>query len=134
VHIPLLVKSNPIPLLHLVGKLEGISFLLLLGVAMPLKYFAGMPKAVSVVGLLHGILFIAFCVLLLRTFLEAKWSIGRAALVFGGALFPAGPFLLERRMKQYEAEFASKAAASPAGEASKAEEPKASEIGEPGEA
>ena len=42
---------------------EGVSFLVLLGIAMPLKYFANMPKAVSVVGMIHGILFVAFMIL-----------------------------------------------------------------------
>ena len=38
-----------------VGKVEGLSYLLLLGIAMPLKYMAGMPMAVSIVGLIHGV-------------------------------------------------------------------------------
>jgi integral membrane protein len=49
---------------RLVATLEGISFLVLLFVAMPLKYFAGMPKAVSVVGMAHGLLFVAYMYLL----------------------------------------------------------------------
>ena len=47
------------------GIAEGISFLVLLLVAMPLKYFAGIPIAVTIVGSVHGILFIAFMVLAL---------------------------------------------------------------------
>ena len=41
---------------------EGVSTLLLFGVAMPLKYFANLPQAVSIVGMLHGILFICLAV------------------------------------------------------------------------
>ena len=46
--------------LRLVGGLEGISYLLLLGVAMPLKYLAGMPAMVQVAGWIHGLLFTLF--------------------------------------------------------------------------
>ena len=43
---------------------EAASFLLLLGVAMPMKYMMDMPLAVRIVGMIHGVLFIAFCVAL----------------------------------------------------------------------
>src|SRR5438552_3773981 len=46
--------------LRLVGYTEGVSFLVLLGIAMPLKYFAGMPLAVTIVGAIHGLLWILY--------------------------------------------------------------------------
>ncbi|HET7817818.1 MAG TPA: DUF3817 domain-containing protein, partial [Bacteroidia bacterium] len=49
-----------------VGLAEGLSFIILLAIAMPLKYFAGIPAAVRIVGMLHGLLFIAFCITLLH--------------------------------------------------------------------
>ena len=51
---------TPVGRLRLIAMLEGASFLLLLGVAMPLKYLGGMPHAVRVPGLVHGFLFLAF--------------------------------------------------------------------------
>ena len=105
VHTPLLVKPSQIPFLRLIGKIEAVSFLVLLGVAMPLKYMAGMPMAVKVCGWIHGVLFITFCVTLLRVWTEARWPISRAALLFGAALFPFGPFLIGRRLAGYEEEF-----------------------------
>ena len=51
---------DPIRWLRVVGRWEAISFLVLLGVAMPLKHAAGRPGAVSVVGMLHGVLWVAF--------------------------------------------------------------------------
>ena len=96
--------KNPVPLLRAVGLVEGVSFLVLLGVAMPLKYLAGMPQAVTVVGWTHGVLFMAFCVALSWTVVAVKWPLSRAGLVLGAALLPLGPFLIDRRMKQYEAE------------------------------
>ena len=86
--------------LRLVGMLEGISFLLLLGVAMPLKYFAGMPLAVSVVGMIHGILFLAFCAVLYIAHDEQKWPLRWTAMIFVAALLPFGPFVIDRRLKE----------------------------------
>ncbi len=100
--------KSPIPFLRKVALAEGVSFLLLVGVAMPLKYLAGMPQAVKVVGWLHGILFITFCLALLRTWLIARWPIGRCAGLFIAALLPFGPFIADRRMPAWEAEFAGK--------------------------
>ncbi len=94
--------SNPITILRRVGYAEGVSFLLLLGVAMPLKYFAGLPHAVRIVGWLHGLLFIAYCVALLRVVALADWPVRRAALFFVGSLLPFGPFLLDRRAAELE--------------------------------
>jgi len=96
---------NPISLLRKVVLLEGVSFLLLLFVAMPLKYLAGMPKAVLVAGMAHGVLFLGVCFLLWYTMQEARWSVKRAAGVFLSALIPGAPFFLDRRMRQYEAEY-----------------------------
>ena len=99
------MKHNPIPFLRVAGLVEGVSFLVLLFVAMPLKYFAGLPQAVKVVGWAHGVLFVAFCVALLHTVIVARWPLARAALVFVAALVPFGPFIVDRRMKGYADEF-----------------------------
>ena len=97
--------TNPIPFLRRTALVEGVSFLVLLGIAMPLKYFAGLPGAVKVVGWIHGLLFVLFCAALLWTMIAARWPLARGALVFVSALLPFGPFLIDRRMKQYEEEF-----------------------------
>src|SRR4051812_5270525 len=96
--------KNPVSLLRRLTLIEGISFLLLLGVAMPLKYYAGMPAAVKVFGWAHGVLFLAFCGTLLLTMLNTGWSLARAATVFVASLLPFGPFVLDRRMRQWEKE------------------------------
>jgi integral membrane protein len=76
----------------------------LLSVAMPLKYLAGMPMAVKVVGWAHGLLFVALCVLLQQAMMFANWTMSRAAAVFVASLLPFGPFYLDRRMKEWEKE------------------------------
>ena len=82
--------------LQRIGWAEGVSFLVLLGVAMPLKYLAHKPMAVTVVGMLHGILFVAFGVALLAAWLEMRWKFSRVFKIFLSALVPFGPFLMDR--------------------------------------
>lgn len=88
--------------------IEGWSFVVLLTVAMPLKYLAGQPLAVKVFGWAHGVLFVTVCLLLLRAQWLARWSLVRGALVFAGALVPLGPFLLDRPLRRWAAEAASR--------------------------
>ena len=85
--------------LRLIGMIEGVSFILLLGVAMPLKYAAGYPMAVKVVGWAHGVLFILFCAALFQVWRGVPWSFGRATAAFVAALVPFGPFILDRRIR-----------------------------------
>lgn len=98
-----LVK-NPISFLRAVGLVEGVSFLILLGIAMPLKYAAGISAAVKWTGWAHGVLFMIFGLALLRAMRAASWPLGRAAFIFIAALIPFGPFVIDRRMREYEAE------------------------------
>ncbi len=88
--------------LRLAGLAEGVSFLLLLFVAMPLKYLAGHSEAVSVIGLIHGLLFIVFGMVLLQAMIEHQWPIHKAALPFLAALVPFGPFLIDKRLQTEE--------------------------------
>ena len=85
--------------------MEGVSFLVLLFLAMPLKYVWNMPLAVRIVGLAHGILFVIFCIVLVQTWILARWPTGRATLIFAASIIPFGPWLVDRRMKSYEAAF-----------------------------
>lgn len=82
---------------------EGISFLVLLFVAMPLKYFAGLPLAVTIVGGLHGVLFVAFAVLAREVKSDYKkdfkWLM-RAGLA---SILPFGTFVADKQWKKEEA-------------------------------
>jgi integral membrane protein len=88
--------------LRAAGMVEAVSFLLLLGVAMPLKYFAGLPLAVKIAGWIHGLLFIAFCMFLLVAHGERRWPMRRTALIFVAALLPFGPFVIDGRLRREE--------------------------------
>lgn len=79
-----------------ISRAEAISFLLLVGIAMPLKYGLDMPLAVKVVGMAHGVLFIAYIVQLLITAYVLKWDALRVILGGVASLFPFGPFVFER--------------------------------------
>jgi integral membrane protein len=80
----------------LTGHTEGISFLLLLGVAMPLKYYFNMPKAVTVMGMIHGMLFIAFVYMIYRMFDDQKWPLKKCAQAFLLSIIPFGTFFLHK--------------------------------------
>ncbi len=90
--------------LRVIGWWEGWSFLLLLGVAMPLKYFAGMPLAVSVVGMAHGVLFMLYLVVAVHTALDRDWPWKRTALVLVASVLPGGPFVIDAKILREEAE------------------------------
>ena len=94
--------KNPVPFLRRTAIIEGVSFLVLLGIAMPLKYFANMPIAVKITGWAHGILFVIFCAALLRTKLIARWPVWRCAVVLVAGFLPFGPFLLDHRIAEWE--------------------------------
>ncbi len=89
--------------MRLIGMFEGVSFLLLMGVAMPLKYFAGLPEAVKWTGWLHGILFIGYCLAILATLLGGRISFGKSVVAFVASLIPFGPFIIDRRFAGEEA-------------------------------
>ena len=81
-------------LVSIVSYLEGFSALLLFSVAMPVKYIGGDPELVSLVGAIHGALFVAFIAILLVG-VGKHWN--RTALFHGfvAAVVPAGPFLFD---------------------------------------
>lgn len=83
---------------------EGVSFLVLLFIAMPLKYFAGMPMAVTIVGSAHGILFVAFFILLreVRSEYKKNWNwVFKAALA---SFLPFGTFVMDKQWKKEQEE------------------------------
>jgi integral membrane protein len=87
--------TTPLGRLRLLGILEGISFLLLLGIAMPLKYLADQPLAVRYVGMAHGVLWIAYLLALVPVALDYRMTWKTIALAVIASLLPAGPFVYD---------------------------------------
>lgn len=83
-----------------IALIEGISYLVLLGVAMPLKYLLDMPMAVTVTGWAHGILFMAYAVWLLVCWIKYGWTFKRVVGYFFASLLPVLPFLVEKRLRK----------------------------------
>ncbi|MGJ8634562.1 MAG: DUF3817 domain-containing protein [Luteolibacter sp.] len=89
-------------LLRLVSFLEGISFLVLLYFAIYHKRILGQEDAIRVPGMIHGVLFMLFCLVLGYVWIERKWSFGKVLLAFVCSLVPFAPFYLERKLKAEE--------------------------------
>ncbi|MEE9309700.1 MAG: DUF3817 domain-containing protein [Cocleimonas sp.] len=85
-------------LLRWIALFEGTSLLLLLFVAMPLKYYMGMPEAVKIIGMGHGILFLSFIVILLSH--TAKRELGLAKTIAGcfASFIPFGTFVFKAKV------------------------------------
>jgi integral membrane protein len=93
------LRRSLIDRLRLASLLDGVSYLVLLGVAMPLKYFAGMPLAVRIVGSIHGFLFVLLCIYLLLALFRKRLTFAWCVIVFLCALVPFAPFLLDRKLR-----------------------------------
>ena len=85
--------------LRILGNIEGISYLLLLGVAMPMKYYYEMPMAVKITGMAHGVLFVAYCLLLVACMKKFNWSLKLGAYLFIATLIPFGTFVSDRKLR-----------------------------------
>jgi integral membrane protein len=83
-----------------IALLEGISYLVLLGIAMPLKYLADMPLMVEYTGWVHGLLFVLYIGFLIFSAVLYNWKFGRVLLIFLAALLPFAPFIVERKLKR----------------------------------
>jgi integral membrane protein len=83
---------------------EGISYLALFVVTMPLKYWAAMPGPNRVVGFAHGLLFVSYVVLICEALGAGRFTLRAAALAFLAALLPFGPFVFERWFERTRAD------------------------------
>ena len=79
-----------------VALAEGISYIVLLFIAMPLKYLAGIPLAVKIVGMTHGILFILFIIALIMAYKKYSWNNSLTFKLFVYSIIPFGFILIEK--------------------------------------
>jgi len=96
--------SGAFKLFRMVGYAEGLSLLILLCIAMPLKYLAGLPLAVKYTGWAHGLLFVSYLALALWVKEQENWTFKYLVYAFLAAFFPFGTFLFDKwLMKQVQA-------------------------------
>jgi integral membrane protein len=84
--------------LRVIGFLEGISFLLLLGVAMPLKYWYDQPEMVTHTGRAHGLLFVLYIVLVIQVAYELNWNWKKVMLALAASVIPFGTFYADAKL------------------------------------
>lgn len=83
--------------LRLLALLEGISYLLF-ALTMPLKYMYEMPMPNKVVGMAHGVLFIAYCAFVFIVNQEKKWSFATNFWAYLASLIPFGTFVADAKI------------------------------------
>lgn len=91
---------NALKLLRWISLGEGLSYLSLLCIGMPLKYGMGIPAPNRVLGSVHGLLTLLFIISLFRVVLEQRWDARKTAFAFAASLIPFGAFWLERRLRE----------------------------------
>lgn len=84
--------------LRIISIIEGISFAVLVFVAMPLKYIADMPDPVFMLGALHGLFYALFVIALGQVVIDEQWSYARIAEAVILSVIPIGALVFERRL------------------------------------
>ena len=87
---------------RLIGMVEGVSYLILLGIAMPMKYIWHQEIYVKIFGWAHGVLFMLYCLALLMALLGKKLTFQHCCVLFIAALLPFGPFIADRKLKEMD--------------------------------
>ena len=90
-----------------VALYEGLSLIVLMGIAMPLKYIWDQPVAVKVFGWIHGILFILYIWILFRVWMDRDWPFKRVAIAVIASLVPFGTIIFDRSLKREAEELSS---------------------------
>lgn len=92
--------STAVGRLRVVSAVEGLSYVLLVGVAMPLKYVWGHPEAVRALGMAHGVLFVAFVGALVWAMAAQRWSPLKAGWLLILSLIPLGALRIEHELRR----------------------------------
>jgi integral membrane protein len=88
---------NNLKILSILAILEGISYLVLLGICMPLKYIYDIPEPTRPVGMIHGILFVAFLIWVVIVGNEKNWNLKVYSYAFVASLLPIGTFMFDKK-------------------------------------
>jgi integral membrane protein len=94
--------NNSIRNLRIVGILEGISYLVLLCIAMPLKYLMDIPQAVKFVGWAHGVLFMLYIPAVFLARRAMQWNFFQLLIALAASIVPLGTFILDKQLSRKE--------------------------------
>ncbi len=92
------MRKDNLAILRVLGFVEGLSYLVLLGLCMPLKYLMNIPGPTRYVGMIHGILFVAYCLWVLIVAYEKKWTLKTTFWALFASLVPFGTFVADKRI------------------------------------
>ena len=84
--------------LRIIGFIEGVSFIVLLFIAMPLKYIWQMPEMVKQVGMMHGLLFVLYVMAVVFAKVEKEWSLGKMGVALLVSFIPFGTFWADTKL------------------------------------
>ena len=107
--MPLKFSNTAIGRFRIIAIIEGISFLFLLFIAMPLKYLAGMPEVVKYTGWVHGILFMLYILTLINAKFEGDWGFKKVLIAFMASLLPFATFILDKSLRKEELQISNNA-------------------------
>ena len=83
-------------LFRIIALLEGLSYILLLFVAVPIKYYLGDPTFVKLLGMPHGLLFIAYVAFAIFLKEDQNWSLKVLLLILFASIVPFGTFYIDK--------------------------------------
>jgi len=89
--------SKLLPTFRIVALLEGVSYILLLFIATPIKYLADDPQYVKMLGMPHGVLFMAYVVIAIIISADMKWSTRTLWIVLIASVIPFGTFYIDKK-------------------------------------
>jgi integral membrane protein len=81
---------------RIIALLEGLSYILLLFIAVPIKHFGNDPTYVKLLGMPHGILFLAYIILAIMVGQELKWNTKILGIVLVASIIPLGTFYIDK--------------------------------------
>ena len=94
-----LMTSHPLQKLRMISFVEGVSYLLLLCIGMPLKYGLGIRSVNYVLGMGHGVLTMLFVLLLMMAYADKKLTLSQSIQVFIASMIPLGAFWAEKQFQ-----------------------------------
>ncbi|WP_179351861.1 DUF3817 domain-containing protein [Winogradskyella vidalii] len=89
--------SKLLPVFRIVALLEGVSYILLLFIATPIKYFYEDDQYVKMLGMPHGILFMAYVVIAVLISSDMKWPSRTLWIVLFASIIPFGTFYIDKK-------------------------------------